>query len=121
MNKRNSNPKQNLNRNVNKRFSQSGNNTKYKPAFTQNRNFGHSFKKETDHVKESENALYLVYNPSNLYDWKENFESYAITKYGDDAGFALKTSSYPHYQAYDTFEEYIDNKDLVHDDDERAM
>ena len=48
----------------------------------------HQRKNDIDHAKEEDNALYLVNNPSNLYDWKERFMTYATVKYGD-AGVAL--------------------------------
>ena len=57
-------------------------------------------KSDIDHAtKEEDNALYLVNNPSNLYDWKEKFITYATVKYGD-AGVALRSGEIPYYMEF---------------------
>jgi hypothetical protein len=57
-----------------------------------------------DHAKQEENALYLTNNPSNLYEWKDKFLTYACAKYGD-AGVALRTGELPEYMTGDQFED----------------
>jgi hypothetical protein len=79
-------------------------------GYMRNRMFSNSSKRETDHVRESENALYLTYNPCNLYYWKDKFLNYSITKYGD-AGVTLRDGEPPHYMDSDRYE--IDQNVIV--------
>lgn len=65
----------------------------------------------TAHAKQKQNALYLIKNPRNLYEWKDKFITYACAKY-DDAGIvSLKTGGTPEYMAGNQFKE--DNRNLV--------
>ncbi len=43
-------------------------------------------------------------NPSNLYDWKDKFITYATVKYGD-AGVALRSGERPNYMDGEQYEE----------------